>query len=172
MRPYDGLSSGEADLMLDVYPQENPHLTFEPIAEVEAVCIVREGHPTIGHELSAEQFSTVGHAVLKQEIRRRLQLPHMLMAHGLKRREVCILPNAADLAAAVATTNLIATVPARYARLVAPVYRLRVLPTPFTYPKLKMCLTWPTDKASDPGLRWMCNVIRSIFEKVPSPPLP
>ncbi|MEO3385404.1 LysR family transcriptional regulator [Mesorhizobium sp. CAU 1741] len=165
MRPHDGLASGEADLMLDVYPQKTPGLVFEPVAEAEAVCIVREGHPTIGHELTRELFEASGHAVLKSQIQRRLQVPHMLMAESLTRREVCVLPNASDLATTVSISNLIAVVPKRYAKLVAPIYRLRVLPAPFDYPKLKMFLAWPEDKANDPGLRWIRNVIRSIFGK-------
>lgn len=164
MRPYDGIANGEADLMLDVYPQKEPGLVFEPLAEAEAVCIVREGHPGIEHELTREQFETYGHAVLKSQIQRRLQVPHMLMAEKLSRREVCILPNASDLAATVAVSDLIAVVPKRYARLVAPIYRLRVLPPPFHYPKLKMFMAWPEEKTDDPGLRWIRNVIRTIFD--------
>ncbi len=164
MRPHDGIANGEADLMLDVYPQKTPGLVFEPMAEAEAVCIVREGHPGIEHELTREQFETYGHAVLKSQIQRRLQVPHMLMAESLSRREVCILPNAADLAATVAISDLIAVVPKRYARLVAPIYRLRVLPPPFDYPKLKMFMAWPEEKTDDPGLRWIRNVIRNIFD--------
>lgn len=163
MRPHEGIASGEADVMLDVYPQETPGLIFEPIAEAKPVCIVREGHPTIGHELTRELFEQNGHAVLKSQIQRRLQVPHMLMAEKLTRREVCILPNAGDLAATVAVSDLIAVVPERYASLVAPIYRLRILPTPFDYPALKMFLAWPENKGNDPGHRWLTQAIRNIF---------
>jgi len=165
MQPHVGIANGEADLMLDVYPQKTTGLVFEPLAEAEAVCIVREGHPGIEHELTRQQFEAYGHAVLKSQIQRRLQVPHMLMAESLSRREVCILPNASDLAATVAISDLIAVVPKRYARLVAPIYRLRVLPPPFDYPKLKMFIAWPEEKTDDPGLRWIRNVIREIFEE-------
>lgn len=163
-RPHDGLANGEADLMLDVYPQKTPGVVFEPVTEAEPVCIVRESHPTIGHQLTREAFEAHGHAVLQSQIQRRLQVPHMLMSEGLTRREVCILPNASDLAATVAISNLIAVVPKRYAQLIAPIYRLRILPTPFEYPKLKTFLAWPEDKTNDPGLRWIRNVIQSVFE--------
>lgn len=164
MQPHDGIANGEADLMLDVYPQKTPGLVFEPLANAEAVCIVREGHPEIEHELTRAQFEASGHAVLKSQIQRRLQVPHILMAESLSRREVCILPNAADLVATVAVSDLIAVVPKRYARLVAPIYRLRVLPPPFDYPKLKLFMAWPEEKTNDPGLRWIRNVIRNIFD--------
>ena len=163
MRPHEGIASGEADVMLDVYPQETPGLVFEPVAEAQPVCIVREGHPTIAHELTRELFEQNGHAVLKSQIQRRLQVPHMLMAGKLTRREVCVLPNASDLAATVAISDLIAVVPERYARLAAPIYRLRILPTPFDYPPLKMFLAWPENKANDPAHRWLTQSIRNIF---------
>ncbi len=164
MEPHEGIANGEADLMLDVYPQKTPGLVFEPLTSAEAVCIVREGHPRIEHELTREQFEAHGHAVLKSQIQRRLQVPHMLMAESLSRREVCILPNASDLAATVAVSDLIAVVPKRYARLVAPIHRLRVFPAPFDYPELKLFMAWPEDKTDEPGLRWIRNVIRSIFD--------
>ncbi|MEC7761407.1 MAG: LysR family transcriptional regulator [Pseudomonadota bacterium] len=164
MRPHDDIANGVADIMLDVYPQETPGLVFEPIAEAQPVCVVREGHPTVGHDLTRELFEQCGHAVLKSQIQRRLQVPHMLMAEKLSRREVCILPNAGDLAATVAISDLIAVVPERYARLIAPVYRLRILPAPFNYPPLKTFLAWPEDKMNDPGHRWLRGVIRSIFD--------
>ena len=162
-RPHDALTNGAADLMLDVYPVKTPGLVFEPITDVEAAYIVREGHPAVTHEMTREHFETLGHAVLQTPIQQRLQVPHMLMAEQLKRREVCILPNASDLALTVATTDLIAAVPKRFATLVAPFYRLRVLPAPFDYPKFKMFLSWSSDKNDDPGLRWIRNVIRNIF---------
>ena len=63
----------------------------------------------------------------------------------------------------VALTDLIAVVPRRYAELVAPIYRLRILPVPFEYPKTKIFIGWATDREDDPGLRWLLNQIRSIF---------
>ncbi|MAN73873.1 MAG: hypothetical protein CME85_11540 [Henriciella sp.] len=163
-RPQEGLTNGEADLMLDVFPTKNPAVSYDPLGTVEAAYIVREGHPTISHELTRELFETTGHAVLQKPIQQRLQIPHMILAEGLNRREVCILPNASDLAITVATSDLIAAVPKLYATKVAPIYRLRVLPAPFDYPNFKMFLSWPTEKNDDPGLRWIRNVIRNIFE--------
>jgi len=161
--PHEGLLNGDADIMLDAFPQETPGLAFEPLMDAEAVCIVREGHPRIGHQLTRDQFAQNGHAVLKIDVQRRLQVAHTIMSEKLSRREVCILPNASDLAATVATSDLIALVPRRYAELVAPIYRLRVLPVPFDYPKAKIFLGWATERTGDPGLRWIRNVIRSIF---------
>ncbi|RFC61870.1 LysR family transcriptional regulator [Fulvimarina endophytica] len=163
-QPHSNLAQGEADLMLDVFPQETPGVVFEPVADAEAVCIVREGHPDIGTKLTQENFEACGHAILQSQIRRRLQVPHMLMAESLKRREVCVLPNAADLAATVAVSDMIAIVPRRYAMMVAPIYRLRVLAPPFDYPKTKIFLAWSEEKANDPGVSWIKNVVRSIFE--------
>jgi len=34
---------------------------------------------------------------------------------------------------------------------------------PFEYPRSKVFLGWATEKEEDPGLRWLLNVIRSIF---------
>ena len=129
----------------------------------EAVCVVREAHPTIGHALSPEQFAENGHAVVEKEMRLHLPTARLVMAAGLKRRVVAVVPNAASLTVTIATTNLIAIVPRRYAELVAPIYRLRILPVPFEYPKTKIFLGWATERADDSGLQWLRGLIRATF---------
>ena len=162
-RPHEALANGSADVILDVSLHYQQGVTLEPLMDGEAVCVVREGHPHIGHELSREQFMATGHAVLQKE--NRLQFPTAQKVHaaGIERRVGAILPNAASMAMTVALTDLIAVVPRRYAELVAPIYRLRILPVPFEYPKTKIFIGWATDREDDPGLRWLLNQIRSIF---------
>lgn len=163
-RPEDAVLNGETDVLLDVLPQEVPGLEIEAMHEAWPVCIVREDHPTIRDQMTGALFESCGHAIFKNNLRRGLNVPHLLTEHKLHRREVVYLPNAADLAATIATTDLIGVVPERYARIVAPIYRLRILPTPFKYPPLKTYLIWNESKNADPGHTWLRNAIRGIFK--------
>tara|TARA_B100001179_G_scaffold546_1_gene372 strand:+ start:126 stop:1067 length:942 start_codon:yes stop_codon:yes gene_type:complete len=162
-RPHEALTNGDADIMLDISLHDQPGVTLEPLMDGEAVCVVREVHPTIGHALSPEQFEENGHAVVEKEMRLHLPTARLVMAAGLERRVVAVVPNAASLTVTIATTNLIAIVPRRYAELVAPIYRLRILPVPFEYPKTKIFLGWATERADDPGLQWLRGLIRATF---------
>ena len=162
-RPHEALTNGDADIMLDISLHDQPGVTLEPLMDGEAVCVVREAHPTIGHALSPEQFEENGHAVVEKEMRLHLPTARLVMAAGLERRVVAVVPNAASLTVTIATTNLIAIVPRRYAELVAPIYRLRILPVPFEYPKTKIFLGWATERADDPGLQWLRGLIRATF---------
>ncbi len=161
--PHEALVKGEADIILDISLDEQSGVTLEPLMDGEPVCIVREGHPQIGHALSIEQFANVGHAVLERQMRMRLPTVLQVKAAGLERRIVAVLPNAASLAIAVATTDLLAIVPRRYAELVAPLHRVKILPVPFDYPSTKIFLGWASESEDDPGLRWLRSMIRSIF---------
>ena len=162
-RPHEALTNGDADIMLDISLHDQPGVTLEPLMDGEAVCVVREAHPMIGHALSPEQFAENGHAVVEKEMRLHLPTARLVMAAGLERRVVAVVPNAASLTVTIATTNLIAIVPRRYAELVAPIYRLRILPVPFEYPKTKIFLGWATERADDPGLQWLRGLIRATF---------
>ena len=162
-RPHEALTNGDADIMLDISLHDQPGVTLEPLMDGEAVCVVREAHPTIGHALSPEQFAENGHTVVEKEMRLHLPTARLVMAAGLERRVVAVVPNAASLTVTIATTNLIAIVPRRYAELVAPIYRLRILPVPFDYPKTKIFLGWATERADDPGLQWLRGLIRATF---------
>ncbi len=162
-RPHEALTRGDADLIMDISLQEQPGVTLEPLMDADAVCIVREGHPRIGHEMSREDFADNGHAVLPRQMRLHLPTARQVRAAAIDRRVGAILPNAANLATTVATTDLIAIVPRRYAELVSPINRLRILPVPFEYPTSKVFLGWATDKEDDPGVRWLLNHIRATF---------
>ena len=162
-RPHEALTNGEADVILDISLAEQTGITLEPLADGEAVCVIREGHPTIGHELTAEQFGEHGHAIVEREMRLRLPTARLVKAAGFERRVVSVLPNAASLTVTIATTNLIAIVPRRYAELVAPIYRLKILPVPFDYPPSKIFLGWATERENDPALQWLRNIIRSTL---------
>ena len=115
------------------------------------------------YELSREEFAANGHAGLQKQMRLHLPTARQVRAAAIDRRMVVTLPNAASLAVTVATTDLIAVVPRRYAEIVAPIHRLRILPVPFEYPKSKIFLGWATEKGDDAGLRWLLNQIRSTF---------
>lgn len=162
-RPHEALTNGNADIIMDISLHEQQGVTLEPLIDADAVIVVREGHPRIGHELSREEFASNRHAVLQKDMRLHLPTARQVRAAAIDRQVGAVLPNAASLAVTVATTDLIAIVPQRYAELVAPIHRLRILPVPFDYPKSKVFLGWATEKEDDPGLRWLLNQIRATF---------
>ena len=162
-RPHEALTTGDADIIIDIAMEEQRGVTLEPLMDAEGVCIVREGHPRIGHHLSAEQFAQHGHVILRKDMRLHLPTAKLVKAAAIERRTPAILPNASDLATVVATTDLIAIVPLRYAEIIAPIFRLRILPVPFHYPTTKVFLRWAEDRHDDPGVRWLRDTIRSIF---------
>jgi len=62
-RPHEALTNGGADVIMDISLHEQPGVTLEPLMNADAVVVVREGHPRIGHELSREDFASSRHAV-------------------------------------------------------------------------------------------------------------
>ena len=160
--PYDALMSGRVDLSLDMFPHEEAGVTFEPFPAVEVVCIARRGHPVVSGSVAREQFSQAGHVVLPTNARAKLHTANILLAAGVTRREVCVVPNGCDLAPMVSATDLLAIVPRRYANLVASGFGLQVMPIPFKYPPLRLFLGWRTDKSADSGLHWLKAHLLSV----------
>lgn len=164
-KPHDALRSGEVDISVDIYPIETPGVNCVPLTKVMPVCIAREGHPTIAQSISRDQFMAAGHVVLGHNAQARIQVASVLLAAGVARREVCLVPNAADLATVVATTDLIAMVPERYGMRVAPIHRLQLVPLPFDFPAITLFISCREDKLAEPGLQWIRNAIMDILDE-------
>jgi DNA-binding transcriptional LysR family regulator len=154
-RPFESLLSGKVDVAVDAFPQENPQVGFDPLYNVNAVAIVRQGHPLIKGELTAETFGALGHAILSAGARQRLRMESALLSAGISRRIVCEVATTSELGLVVADSDLLAIVPQRYALSIADRLGLQILPLPFATRSEMMFAGWLRQKEQDAGISWL-----------------
>lgn len=153
--PLDALLGGEADIAVDSFVREVPGVDLTPIHVPSAVVIARIGHPEIRDNITKQQYCDAGHIVLSQDARMRAYAEAVLLSHGVTRRIVCEISNCVHIPPLVAATDLVAVLPAPYARQVARHYGLQVLALPFPSPNHRLQIATLKDKAKDPGLDWV-----------------
>ncbi len=163
------LEYGDADLCLclDIlrffgiraYPDSLRVVELRPVRWVGAVC---RDHPSVGEELTLEQYQALPHvfarpnghtAPIEELVRRLLNLDIDVRATAQSLLELpFMLPG----------TPLVATLPDRVARLVAPVVPLKLLALPFDALNSHELLLWHKRNEPDPGHAWL----RTLFIEV------
>jgi len=167
------LEYGEADLCLTI---DSPRLFAQReypesmrIAELRPVswtCVIAKDHPTVGDSLSAEEFMSLPHILPRpagaieslEEAARRLfnvEVEVRATAHSLL-----------ELPFMIIGTPLIATIPERLARLIAPAVPVKLFPVPIDMPVRREILVWHKRNEPDPGHAWFRNLFIE-FEREP-----
>jgi DNA-binding transcriptional LysR family regulator len=166
--PYSLLLMGEADLALDAFTHTAPGIELQPLDVIpSAVCIARKGHPRIERAMTAELFGSVGHIALRQPAAMRTYLETFLLSHGISRRIVCEAHNVSDIPALVASTDLVAMLPTRFAQMMAMHFDLQVLAPPFPSPSARLQLGTLKARRTDLGLQWLKRaLLRSMMQFV------
>lgn len=165
---YALLLMGEADLALDAFTHAAPGIELQPLDFIpSAVCIARKAHPWIQQVITAELFGSVGHIALRQPAAMRAHFEVFLLSYGISRRIVCEAHNVSDIPALVASTDLVAMLPVRFAQMMAKHFDLQILPPPFPSPKMRLHLGTLKARTTDPGLQWLKRaLLRSMMQFV------
>jgi len=129
---------------------------------VRWVCAVARDHPTLGDELTLEQYLALGHVfarpsgltgTVEELVRRMLKLDIDVRATAQSLLELpFMLPG----------TELAATLPERVASLVAPAVALKTFALPFDTLDTHEVLLWHKRNEPDPGHGWL----RALFVEV------
>ncbi|MCY4427915.1 MAG: LysR family transcriptional regulator [Halieaceae bacterium] len=165
---HEQLVNGELNLAIraDVHsPQIHSimeNLADEFLFEDQWVCAVSADHPTVGDELSLEEFVELPHASLRfpgevptlQEI--------SLMQASLDIDIRLAAPNFFTLFNALPGTSLVTLVPRLMAERLGGSTPVRLLSPPFEISPLREMLVWHSRDSTDAGHRWL----RDLFKEV------
>src|SRR5690606_7348311 len=123
------------DLAIGVYDyqpySELPNdLRIQQLFEDQFVCVVRDGHPTIGRSLTLEQFAQAEHVQIVPRGEPGGYVDELLAAHGLQRRIARAVPYFLAGLVLVAETDCLLTISHVLARKLAPRLGLRLVQPP------------------------------------------
>ncbi len=121
------------------------------------VLVLRAGHPALVGEIGLERWLGLDHAVVSLGDPGQSPVEAALAGLGLERRVVLASPSFAANLAAVAASDLVATVPARLAEGLSAGLVARTLP--LAVPAFDYGLIWHPRGEVSPALRWLRGVI-------------
>lgn len=156
------LESGEIDLQIIMPNFISPQHPAELLYEEDHVVVGWSGNAALQRPLTLETFLELGHVVHRLGADRRLAFAEMEMNQRVPLRRVEVFaPTFVAVPRLLVNTNRIAVAHKRFAEMAAQNLPLVTQPLPFDLPKMRVMIQHHSLKASDNGLMWLKEVIRS-----------
>lgn len=157
------LESGEVDLAVGFLPELGPGFFQQLLLTDQHVVLVCENHPRVKNEVTMEQFLAERHVVVSFKGTSHNIVDRKLQEMKLSRNIGITIPNFLGIPAAIRNTELLATVPERYASSLQQTGGFRYLPLPFDLPPYKVMQHWHERYLRDPAVTWMREVMTELF---------
>jgi DNA-binding transcriptional LysR family regulator len=160
------LERGELDFRFGWWPESAQTLRAKKLFRDPLVCIARKGHPEIRGAISEELYLATPHVCVQPE-RMGVAVRAVQRAAAAKHRELHVrfqVQNALALCNAVASSDLVGTLPERLARALALKFPLQVLPIPLNVPDVRQAMYWHERTHKQPGHQWFRQLIADIVK--------
>lgn len=151
----DAMENGAVDLAIGLLPQLGNGCFQRPLFRQNYVCLMRRDHPLASAPLTLAAFAAAEHVVVMSAGTGHGRVDALLARQKITRRVRLTVPHFVAVGHILARSDLIATVPARFAATVAEPFRLVVQPHPATLPTIEINLFWHARQHQDPANRWL-----------------
>ncbi len=117
------------------------------------VVVMRRSHPAASRPLSLEAYAAQHHVLVSPRGATSGALDRILVDFGLKRRLALLVATYLAVPAALAASDLVATVPSRTARQIAATAEIAILPLPIDF-AMTVSMAWHRRAAGEPAQTW------------------
>lgn len=164
----DDMASGRTDLALGLLPQLQAGFFQRALFRQPYVCLMREGHPlSSASALTLAAFAQASHVRVMAAGTGHGRVDEALERQGLQRRIRLTVPHYVSLGDVLGHSDLIATVPERFAQRVIGPFGLTTRPLPLTVDGSAIHQFWHARLHKDPGHQWLRGLVAQCFGDVP-----
>ncbi|WP_334190522.1 LysR family transcriptional regulator [Noviherbaspirillum sp.] len=157
------LAAGTLDGAIDVLLPLSSDILHTRIDQDSTVVVARRGHPAINGTLDLSTYLKQDH-ILASSRRKGLGLEDFeLSRFGVERRIRLRCQHYFAACRVVSQTDLILTMPGRYARIANQQFDNQILPFPLEVPAFDVFLYWHANVDNDPANRWLREQIMQSF---------
>lgn len=148
------LDRGEIDVAVAHLPHLPAHLEASVLLRDPFVVVMRQGHPAARAPLTLEAYAAQTHLLVSPRGASSGALDGILIDFGLKRRIALLVATYLAVPAALAASDLVATVPERTARQIAGTAEIAIRPLPIDF-ATTVTMAWHRRAAADPAQSWL-----------------
>jgi DNA-binding transcriptional LysR family regulator len=164
----DDMATGRTDLALGLLPQLQAGFFQQALFRQAYVCLMRESHPLAHADgLTLSDFAAASHvrviAAGTGHGRIDEAISEALARQGLQRRVRLTVPHYVALGDVLGHSDLIATVPERFAQRVTGPFVLTTRALPLTVDGSAIHQVWHARLHKDPGHLWLRGVVAQCF---------
>jgi DNA-binding transcriptional LysR family regulator len=157
------MEAGSVDLALGLLPQLKAGFFQRRLFKHRYVCMFRKGHPTAKSPISLKSFSALEHLGVIAANTGHGEMEALLERQGIKRHVRLVVPHFVAVGHILQSTDLIATVPERFAVRCEKPFDLVVSPLPVKLPEIAINLFWHTKYNREPANVWLRQLIVALF---------
>lgn len=159
----EDMESGTVDLALGLLPNLQAGFYQRRLFRHKYVCVFRKGHPLAKSPLTLEQFSELDHVGVVAANTGHAEVDGLLERAGIKRNLRLLLPHFIAVGHVLQTTDLIATLPERFAERCEAPFGLVTSPHPARLPDIAINLFWHAKFNRDPANMWIRQLFVELF---------
>ena len=165
----DDMASGRVDLALGLLPQLQAGFYQQALFRQRYVALMNATHPLARHStLSAVAYQRAAHVRVVAEGTGHGRVEDALAQLGLQRDIQLTVPHYVALGHVLASTQLVATVPERFADRAAAPFGLVARPLRLRLPDSTICQLWHEHQHRDPGHQWLRTQVAQLFADHPA----
>jgi DNA-binding transcriptional LysR family regulator len=160
----DDMATGRTDLALGLLPQLQAGFFQQALFRQPYVCLMREGHPLArAPELTLAHFAAADHVRVIAAGTGHGRVDEALERQGLQRRIRLTVPHYVALGDVLGHSELIATVPERFAQRVTRPFALTTRTLPLAVDGSVIHQFWHARLHQDPGHQWLRTLVAQCF---------
>jgi DNA-binding transcriptional LysR family regulator len=152
------LERGAIDVAVAHVGNLPPHIDATVLLRDPFVVVARQGHPVAARPMSLEAYAAQNHVLVSPRGTTTGALDGILVDFGLKRRIALLVATYLAVPAALAASDLIATVPRRVAEQIAANAAIAITPLPIDF-ATTVSMAWHRRAAADPAQSWFRSLL-------------
>ncbi len=160
----EDMEAGRIDIAIGWLPHLKSGFFQRRLFVQEYVCMFRRGHALERDSpLSKEDFETAEHVIVSAAGTGHATVDGSIERLGIKRNAVLSVPHFVAVGHILSATNMIATVPERFARQCVDPFDLRYAAVPLKLPEIGINLFWHSRFHKESGNQWLRGLIFDHF---------
>jgi len=161
----DDMEAGKVDLAIGLLPGLKAGFFQRRLFRQRYVCLLRKGHRLDKKKVSLAEFSAAQHLVVVSAGTGHGQVDEILRRKGVERRVVLTVPHFVAVGHILQATDLVATVPERFAERMCKPFGLLALPHPADLPEVAINVFWHAKYHREPANQWLRGQIFDLFSQ-------
>src|ERR1700681_1253631 len=158
----DDMEAGRVDLALGLLPDLKAGFFQRRLFRHRYVCMFRKGHPLDKGRMTLQEFSNAAHVVVVAAGTGHSRVDAML-EDSVPRRVRLRVPHFVAVGHLLSETDMIATVPERFASRCVKPFGLTYVTHPAKLPEIAINVFWHAKFHREPGNQWLRTLIFNTF---------
>jgi len=159
----DEMEAGKVDLAIGLLPQLKAGFFQRRLFRQRYVCMFRKGHRLDKRKVSLAEFGAAEHLLVISEGTGHGKVDEVLKRSGVERRISLTVPHFVAVGHILRATDMVATVPERFAERMVEPFGLAYVAHPAKLPEVAINVFWHAKFHKAPANQWLRSVVFDLF---------